>query len=240
VAGRPLASDESLRSLAADPALTEETALALLQRRDLPGDAIVNLARNAAVMKHRRVMLAMVAHPRTPRHLSLPAARQLYTFEMMQIALSPVVAADLKMVVEDMLVSRLETISSGERLTLAKCASTRVAAALLCDPEQRVIDAALENPRLTEMWVVRALEKANAPPGLVGSICRHPKWSLRNDVQVALIRNPHTPAARALAYAHRLPTSVLRDLLASAELAVELKLKLVEEVHTRATADKRS
>jgi hypothetical protein len=226
-------SPEILRDLVADAKLPEDVALALLKRRDLSADIVETLTHNSALMKCRRVMLAVVAHPRTPRHISLPLARQLYTFEMMQIALTPTVAADIRMTVEDMLVTRLETISPGERLTLAKNASTRVAAALLCDPENRVVAAALENPRLTEMSIIRALEKRDAPPAFVQSVCRHPKWSLRNEVQVALIRNPHTPAARALTYAHRLPTATLRDLLANADLAVAVKLALIEEVNTR-------
>ena len=68
-----------------------------------------------------------------------------------------VLAADVKLAVEDVLVSRLTTLSAGERLTLAKRSSGRVAAALLQDTDKRVIPAALNNPYLTETLVAKAL-----------------------------------------------------------------------------------
>ena len=186
-----------LRGVAASARLTEELALSLLARRDLPQQALVDLSKNAGVMKHRKVMVAVVAHPRTPRHVSLPIARHLYTFELMQLALTPSIASDLKMSIEESLIARLESISAGERLTLAKRGSTRVAAALLADAEERVMHAAMENPYMTEAWMVKALLRDDAPVPLVHAVCRHQKWSLCRDVQVALLRNGKTPLARA-------------------------------------------
>src|SRR5947208_12591628 len=54
----------------------------------------------------------------------------------MQVALAPALAADIKRTAEDALTNRLETISSGERLSLAHRASDRIAAELLCDTER--------------------------------------------------------------------------------------------------------
>ena len=102
-------------------------------------------------MKHRRVLAAIVSHVKTPRHVSLPIARHLYTFELLQIALTPAVSADVKMAVEDAITMRLESISAGERLALAKRGSTRIAAALLFDKEPGVMKAALVNPFMTEV-----------------------------------------------------------------------------------------
>ncbi len=152
-------SQDVLHDVAASPRLTEELALGLLARRDLPHQVLEAVSKNGAVMKHRKVIIAVVSHPRTPRHVSLPIARHLYTFELMQIALLPALAADLKVAIEETLMARLETISEGERLTLAKRGSTRVAATLLADPEERVIHATLANPYMTEAWIVKALMK---------------------------------------------------------------------------------
>ncbi|HEX9120880.1 MAG TPA: hypothetical protein VF840_10115 [Terriglobales bacterium] len=222
-----------LRGVAASSRLTEELALCLLARRDLPHQAMVDLSKNAAVMKHRKVVVAVVAHPRTPRHVSLPIARHLYTFELMQIALTPSIAADLKMLIEESLIARMESISSGERLTLAKRGSTRVAAALLTDPEERVMHAALENPYMTEAWIVKALVQDDAPVPLVHAVCRHSKWSLRRDVQIALLRNDKTPLARALAFADNLPSQVLRDVLHHSRLEANVKTYLLELLERR-------
>src|SRR5512147_2842973 len=199
---------DDLRAAAGSAHLTEELALALLARRDLPHQALVDLSKNGVVMKHHKVMAAVVAHPRTPRHVSLPMARQLHTFELMQIVLTPTLAADLKISIEESLIARMGSISSGERLTLAKRGSTRVAAALLCDPEERVMHVALDNPHMTEVWIVKALMRESVPVPLVNAICRHVKWALRRDIQIALLRCDKTPLARAIAIAEKLPTQV--------------------------------
>ena len=223
----------TLRGVASSQRLTEELALALLNRRDLPPLALEDLSRNAAAMKHRKVIVGLVSHPRTPRHVTLPIIRRLYTFELMQLALVPALAADLKLAVEETLVARLETISSGERLSLAKRGSTRIAAALLVDPEPRVIEAALDNPYLTEMWVVKTLMRDDAPHAFVQAVCAHNKWSLRRDVQIALLRNEQTPFARAIAIADALPTPVVRDILTRSRLQPNIKAYLSDQLQRR-------
>src|SRR4030088_2849299 len=120
---------------ASDPALTEDFALALLKHPDLPPEVIEQLAKNTNALKSRKVKIALASHPHTPRHVSVPLARQFYTFDLMKVALSPTVPADVKVAVDDVLISRLKTVTVGERLTLARRASGRVAAALLVDVE---------------------------------------------------------------------------------------------------------
>ena len=144
-------------------------------------------------MKSRKVKLALVEHPRTPRHISVPMVRHLFTFDLMRVALTPVVPADIKMAAEESLINRLERLSQGERLSLAHRASGRVAAALLLDPEPRVIHAALENSRLTESAVIKALMRRDAPEAFVRAVCHHSKWSPRREIRVALLRNGKTP-----------------------------------------------
>ncbi len=224
---------EEILSAAMDRRMTEDLALALLVRRDLRGNVLEELSRNMTVMKHRKVIVALVCHPRTPRYVSLPITRRLYTFELMKIALLPPVPADVKMIAEEAIINRLETISSGERLTLAKEGSTRIAAALLADPEPRVTDAALQNPRLTEPFVVKALMRDDAPKHFVHSACRHPKWSLRKEVQIALVKNLHTPMTRAMYLAGELSSQALREVLATTHLPSELKQFLADELVRR-------
>jgi hypothetical protein len=128
----------------------------------------------------------------------------------------------------------VESISAGERLTLAKRGSTRVAAALLADSEERVMHAALQNPYMTEAWIVKALLRDDAPVPLVHTLCRHTKWSLRRDVQIALLSNDKTPLARSIAFANNLPSQVLRDVLHHSRLEANVKIYLHELLDRRA------
>lgn len=216
-------SPEVLAAVAADRRLTEDLALALLNRRDLPREALEELNRNAGVSKHRKVRLAVVMHPRAPRHVTVPTIRHLYTFELMQVALFPTVAADIKRVAEETLINRLGTVSSGERMALAKQSSGRVAAALLHDPEPRIMQAALLNPRMTEPLIVKALRSQEPTEHLAPAICRHEKWSQRQDVKMALLSNQNTPFARVLQIADELSARALKEVLANSRLSPNVK-----------------
>ena len=228
----PVAATDDLQR-ASDPALTEDLALAFLKQQDLASDAIEQLARNSAATKSRRVRFALAAHPHTPRHISLKLVREFYTIDLMQYALTPGVAADLKHAADEILVARLASITLGERISLARRGSESVAAALLLDKESRVWQTALENSRLTEAAVVRTLVRPNASAALVEAVCHHAKWSLRHEVRMALLRNGKAPLARALEFARALPPAQLRDILHSSRLPEKVKVYLRMDLEAR-------
>jgi hypothetical protein len=212
-----------LAAVAADSRLTEDLALAMLERNDLPREVLEQLLRNRGVAELRKVRLALVAHPRAPRHLSIPVIRHLYPFELMQIALSPAVAADVRRAAEEAIITRLASISSGERFTLSKRSSARVAASLLLDQEDRVVRASLENPRMTELWIVRALKTGTGTELLAAAVARHPKWSQRIEIKAALLGNRYTSFAEVVRIAAELPLHALKDGLQNARLAPNVK-----------------
>lgn len=214
---------------ARDPSLSEDLALTLLKRVELPPECLLALSKNAAA-KSRKVRVAMVAHPRTPRHLSLSLLRLLYTFDLMRVAVMATVAADIKRAAEEVLLAKLETISSGEKLSLARRASGRIAAELLLDKEARVMRAALENPRLTEAALAKALMRSNCTSALVERVCHHAKWSLSREIRIALMRNEKTPLARALDFGRSVPPRMLREILQSSRLPQNTKACLLRQL----------
>lgn len=191
----------------------EDQTLAFLQRRDLSAEMLASLARNPEAIKSRKVLLALIAHPRTPRHVSIPLLRRVFVFDLMQVTLTPAIAADIKRAAEDQLMGRLETLSAGEKTTLAKRASGRVAAALLQDEDARVVAPALDNGQLTEAFVVQALMKPRAPSPLFELASEHRNWCLRPEVQLALLRSEHTPLTRAHEFVTRFSKEVLESVL---------------------------
>jgi hypothetical protein len=154
----------------------------------------------------------------------------------MDLTLSPKTEAHVKVAGEQIVLARLATITPGERITLAKRASKRVAAALLLDPDPRVMQAALTNPRMTMASVAGAIADERACQPLVHAICRDPRWYAQPEVQVALLRNPHTPRARALYFIGELPVTVLRGLseYLSPELQAEVSKELVRRKEGKA------
>jgi hypothetical protein len=223
-----------LRAAAANPRLTEELALGLLKRRDLPAPVLQDLARNSELLKTRSVLVALICHPRTPRFVSLPASRSLHTFELLSVALHPAVPTDLKISVEQSIMDRLENMSLGERISMAKRGSTRIAERLLRDLEKTVIELALVNPFLTEACVVRTLMNGDEiDVRFVELVARHPKWSLRTEVRAALLRNPKTPMTVALQIVHLIPADVARDALFNSNLPNSVKAYLMAEIQHR-------
>jgi hypothetical protein len=219
---------QDLLNAATNPSLSEDLALRLLNHPELPARALELLAKNPSVMKHRPVLTAIVMHPRTPRFVSIPIANRLYVFELMQIAISPRVATDLKVAADNAIISRLESVSAGERLALARRGSTRAAGALLNDPEERVIEAALNNPRMTEVEIVKALKLEDVSQSLIAQVCEHKKWVLRTEIQVEILKAAHTPLAKAILIAERLPASIVSEVLKNSRLPVQVRAYLLE------------
>jgi hypothetical protein len=226
-------SPEILMAVAAAAHLTEDLALALLNHRDLPREALEALSKNGQLARQRKVRLSIVMHPHTPRHVSVPIIRHLYTFELMQVALLPSVPPDVKRTAEEVLIKKLASISSGERFTMAKRSSGRVAAALLLDKEERIMHAALANPQMTEASIVRALKIDHGTELLAPAVSRHQKWSYRNDVKAALLGNRNTPSARLIHLAAELPINVIKDVLRSGRLNVQAKNSLLAVLEKR-------
>lgn len=209
---------------------SEDLALAILRKAELSSEEIDEIRRNASPMKSRKVRMALASHPRAPRRVSLKLIREFYTFELVQFALCPTVPADLKHFANELLISHLDSITLGERISLAHRSSTRVAAALILDKEARVWRPALENPRLTEQGILRALTRGKTSPAFVEALCRHSKWSRRTEIRVALLRHAHTPLARALEFTRGIPPAQLRDVLHSSHLPRKIKDYLRKEI----------
>jgi hypothetical protein len=223
---------ETLNEVSSDSAAnvaSEDLALAQLKDPDLSSEQIEEFSQHAGLMKSRKVRMAVACHQKTPRRIALRTIRELYTFELMRFAVRPTASADLKRLADELLLSRLTSIALGERISLARRSSTLVAGALLLDTESSVWKASLENPRLTEAAIVRALQRANATGALVEAVSHHAKWSVRIEVQVALLRNAHTPLAKAIEFARRIPPQQLRDILHVSRIPEKVKSYLRTE-----------
>lgn len=227
---QPLTQDAGAEGPSLLAARNEDVALAQLKDRDLPAEAIEEISQNTGLMKLRKVRLALASHPHTPRRIALRLIRELYTFDLMQFALTPTAPTDLRRIGEELLMNRLASITLGERISLARRASEMVAGALLLDREARVWQTALENPRVTEVAVVRALRKTSAAAAFVVAVSHHSKWSLRPEVRVGLLRSPHTPLARAIEFARGIPPSRLGDILHASRLPEKIKSYLRKEM----------
>ena len=230
------ASEQDLLDVVSSPELNEDLARALFQRRDLSAEVLATLSQNHAALKVRAVLVGLVSHPKTPRHISIPLTRHLFTFELMQVVLQPAVPADLKMKIEEALMSRMSMISAGERITLAKRGSTRIAAGLLTNTDPRILEAALNNPYMTEAFVAKALNSPDSTAMLFDFIWRHPKWSLRTEIRISMLRAAKTPLHIAMDIVKSMPALQAKNALGSSRMNAAFKAKLLEEISERSKA----
>jgi hypothetical protein len=84
-------------------------------------------------------------------------------------------------------------LTLGERRALARQPSRKAFDKLLSDPLPMVVKNLLENPRLTEDDVLRMAARRPAYPQVIGEVARHPTWSQRARVRMAIVQNPGTP-----------------------------------------------
>ena len=106
----------------------------------------------------------------------------------MRVALMPAVPGDVKRAAEDMLIRKLDAITLGERSALARRGSGRIAAALLIGQPRRVLEIALQNPRMTEALVIAAMGQSAirlpaAAKELAWAVAANEKWSHNSAVR---------------------------------------------------------
>lgn len=89
-------------------------------------------------------------------------------------------------------------LSLGERKALARRPNRAHFDKLLLDPHPAVITNLLGNPRLVEDDVVRLAAKRPGRADVLSAIARHPTWTQRPRVRVALVLNPATPLEIAI------------------------------------------
>jgi hypothetical protein len=233
-------SADVLLAVLDNPALDETQVCLLLERKNLPGEILEEVARRKPLLKSYRVKKALAFHPRTPRLVSLRLVRDLYLMDLVQVAILPGVSAELKRNAEDQLLARLPQLPLGQKIALARRGPARVVGALLAEGHAQVIAIVLDNPYMTEAQVLRALSREKLPISVIPAILKHHKWSITYNVRLALVRHPMSPLAAVLAYLPELTVSDLRELAEPGIVPENLRKYLQAEVQRRLRAGEKA
>jgi hypothetical protein len=229
-----------LLALLDNPALDESQLCILLERKNLPGEVLEEVAQRKPLLKSYRVKRALAFHPRTPRLVTLRLLRDLYLMDLVQLTLLPGIPTELKLNAEDQLISRLPQLPLGQKITLARRGPARLAGALLAEGHAQIVSIVLDNAFLTEAQILKVLSREKVPPIVLKSITQHRKWSITYNVRLALVRHPSSPLATVLGYLPELTVSDLRELAAPGIVSESLRKYLEAEVHRRTQAREKS
>jgi hypothetical protein len=233
-------SPDVLLALLDNPALDETQLCLLLDRKDLPAEILEEVTRRKPLLKNYRVKRALAFHPRTPRLASLRLVRELYLMDLVQLTLLPGISVELKRNAEEQLVARLPQLPLGQKITLARRGTARVAGALLAEGHAQVLSVVLDNGSLTEAQVLKALSRPSLPVGVVTAVAQHRKWSHTYNVRLALVRHPSSTLSTILAYLPELTVSDLRELAAPGIVSENLRKYLLAEIQQRIRKSEKS
>lgn len=192
----------------------DDTVLLALLRRALPVRFLEHVGTTPPWCDKANVLGKLVLNPRTPRALSLRLIPSLFWRDLAEIAVSPALPGAVRIRAESRLAEMLPDMRLGERVTVAKVATSPVLRALLADSDPKVAEACLLNPRLREEDLLTSLRQDTVPLALIEAVAGSSKWKEQYAVRLALALQPRTPLPLGLL---QISSLVKRDLLRVAQ-----------------------
>jgi hypothetical protein len=204
------------------PVLAERHVVKLLLRPDLPEPILAELARSAWA-GNARVQFGLVNHPKTPLADALNLVKFLMWRDLNHTVLNFRIASEVRHAAEATLIQRMPSMAVGERITLGRLAGGQVLKSLRAETEPRVAEALLENSRLVEEDVLFIINRPRTIAPILESIAMSAKWSTRNEVRIALLRNPKTPLSVAAPFISQMTVGDIQPLADDPKVPLALR-----------------
>ncbi len=224
---------EVVRAALRNPALDDNHLLALLRRRDLSEDLLRAVCRLEMAAESHPLKIAIAHNPGTPGSLLAAILPHLYLFELVTICYLPGATPDQKVAAERVIIQRLPTTPLGNKLVLARRGTSAVTEVLLREGDPRLMEACLGNPHLKESAIYALITGPNASPETISLVARHPRWKNRLNLQLAILKNPKTPAVWFTLFLSHLSLHDVKGLKMSQRLTASQKKQVEEELKRR-------
>ncbi len=195
-----------------NPALTTRHVLLLLRNRAADETLLQRIGSDASWTSSYLVKRALVLHPSTPHALGLNFIRFLFWKDLQVVSEDQALFPPLRRVAERTLGEKLGEMALGEKITFARLAGRGLVSKLLEETHPLVLEAALWNGRATSSEILAITSRSTSRPEILEAIGRHPRWSTRRDIRVALLRNPRTPVSVSMAFLSAMRPEDLRGI----------------------------
>jgi hypothetical protein len=209
---------------ALEAAPRDRIVLAAVLRRAVPPQCLEFLASTPPWSEDQRLLGSVVLSPHVSRALALRLVGSLLWRDLADVAASPRVAAAARVRAEALLLDHMDDLRLGDRITLAKVATPPVLARLLEDEDPRVVEAGLINGRLREEDLAGALRRDTVTRALIEGIAASSRWRDRYSLRLAIVLQPRSPLAVALAQVTALLPRDLERVAADEALAPLIQL----------------
>src|SRR5512135_2480170 len=178
--------------------LTERDATQALRHPHASEAMIVEILSSRTLMASRAVRRLVAGHPQTPRHDALHALDDLLWRDLMDIGRETRTPPPVRQAANRRLLEAMRRMAAGEKIALARFAHPDLFQALFAEDDGRVLEALLQNPRLTPEDVQRWISTGRPSPEGLGLVAGDGRWATRPAVRSALLLHPATPRAAAL------------------------------------------
>ena len=106
--------EDCLRALIDNPCFDETHVCLLLERKDLTGTLLEEIAKRKNWLGSYRVRRALAAHPHIPRLVALRVLRDLHLMDLVRISLLPTSSGELKRMAEERVIAQLPQLPLGK------------------------------------------------------------------------------------------------------------------------------
>ena len=178
--------------------LTEKDAAQVLRHPHVSEAVILEIASSRALMASRGVRKLVAGHPQTPRHEALHALDDLLWRDLLDLGRETRTPPPVRQAANQRLLEALRRMAIGEKIAVARFAHPDLYPVLFADGDLRVLEALLQNPRLTPADVLRWLATGSPGPQGLSLLSSDRRWAIRPDVRSAILAHPATPRAAAL------------------------------------------
>lgn len=182
----------------------------LLRDPYVTAEVIEVLLEEGRLMATYEVRSVVARHPRTPVVHAQRLVPTLFWRDLLEVTLDTRVPPVVRRSAERQLLSRLPGITLGEKLTLARRAGHTLLHHLREERDARVLQAMLENPRMTEGILVPLVSRGDTAPELLRVVAENRRWGRSYGIRSHLCRNPRTPGPLVLPLLPGLRRSDLR------------------------------
>ncbi|RME55135.1 MAG: hypothetical protein D6795_03465 [Deltaproteobacteria bacterium] len=204
-------SDALLRVLLNNENLTELALSAAIRRSRLSPKTLAWIAEHPRWRDAYRVLVALAHNRNTPHRVTLKFLKRLRLFDLVSLLHAPHVAPDIRVAAERLVLDRLkEDLPWGTKIAVARRATANILDRIIDDPA--LTPFCLDNRRLRETSLCRAIHLHLEDPALLDRIATHFIWSSRYAVRLALARNPFLPERRRFEILQTLRRKDLRQI----------------------------
>jgi hypothetical protein len=196
-----------------NPELGPAELMLVLRNPAAPATVLEEIGANRSWMGHHELRRGLVRHRHAPPALARRLLGHLYWKDWCEIAAHPPANPMIRRQAERMLLACIGELGAGERIMLARRVTRGLIPAFLTDPDPRVIQALLGNPRLAEVDLLRLANDASNSAEVLRCVAEHSVWGQRRDLRLALLRRPELAIQTALRLARKMDPRDLRMLV---------------------------